>query len=167
MSPRYQLACLWRQPGWLSECPFVHAEVVWSLFLHGLFLYQLPSASTAIRSSSELNWTERQAARGITLAINRDPSFSLTRQIYLDDHVHELTATRKYPEQQKSEQQLGKIKRKKKKKKYWNLKSIAFSASRASSNQVQSRNLFFRNERVIFNLVHTDEKWNWSLALQW
>jgi hypothetical protein len=41
----------------------------------------------------------------------------LTRQLYLDDHVHELTATRKYPEQQKSEQQLGKTKKKKKRRK--------------------------------------------------
>jgi hypothetical protein len=40
----------------------------------------------------------------------------LTRQLYLDDHVHELTATRKYPEQQKSEQQLGKTKKKKEEK---------------------------------------------------
>jgi mannitol-specific phosphotransferase system IIBC component len=47
----------------------------------------------------------------------------LTRQLYLDDHVHELTATRKYPEQQKSEQQLGKTKKKKKKKEEKILKS--------------------------------------------
>jgi hypothetical protein len=67
--------------------------------LNGLFLSRLPSA---IRST-ELN------ARGITLAINRNPSFSFTRQLDLNDHVHELTATRKYlSEQQLAEEKTSK-----------------------------------------------------------
>lgn len=116
MSARYQLACLMTTAGLavrVSVCPRRSGMVF--VLARPLSLPTPDCQHNTFFQRTELNGTPH-AARGITLAINPDPSFSLTRQLYLDDHVHELTATRKYPEQQKSEQQLGKTKKKTKKK---------------------------------------------------